>query len=303
MLASLRAYNPKVEIAIANSIWAHRELKVSPEFLERNREHFGSEVATVDFGDTGAVDTINEWVATNTKGKIDQIIESIGPLDVMYLINAIYFNGRWLDIFDEEETRERTVHLADGMRKQHPMMSRSGRYPYLQGAGFQSVKLPYTRHDIGMYVFLPDRDSSLDQFLVDLTADSWESWMSGFSGGGGEIVLPRFSLEYESLLNSPLTGLGMGVAFDPNRAEFPGITPTPVYISRVIHKAVVEVTEEGTEAAAVTVVVETLLGGVEEGGAKFTFVVDRPFFFAIRDDATGTVLFMGAVYDPQLVSN
>lgn len=127
--------------------------------------------------------------------------------------------------------------------------------------------------------------------------------MSSITTGTGEVVLPRFKLEYESLLNDTLIRLRMGPAFDSYFADFSGISPSRLYISRVIHKAVVEVSEEGTEAAAVTVVVAVPVSDFAVNAEPFSFVVDRPFFFAIRDDATGTVLFMGAVYDPQVLAD
>lgn len=295
LLRSLGGLNPEVELNIANSLWTRQGVEFRPDFLERNREHFGAEIASLDFNDPKAKQTINQWVDTNTKGKIDKIIEQIEPNDVMFLINAIYFNGTWLFPFDKEKTTERVFHLPDGTQKQHPMMSQPGKYLYLKGENFQAVKLPYRKPQIGMYVFLPDPDSSLEEFLSGLNAQDWETWMSQFKEGGGDIVLPRFKLEYESKLNDALKALGMGIAFGGS-ADFSAMSPGPgLYIDRVKHKAVVDVNEEGTEAAAVTMVVMAVSAPI----FSFDFVVDRPFFFVIRDENTGTVLFMGAVFKPE----
>ena len=209
------------------------------------------------------------------------------------MINAIYFNGTWLIPFSEENTTERTFHLADGSDKQLPMMSRSGKFQYLRGEGFQALKLPYQKPQVGMYLFLPDPDSDLNEFLETLAAGNWETWLSQFEEGQGEVVLPRFKLEYKATLNDALTALGMGVAFGGG-ANFSEMAPGDLFIDRVVHKAVVEVNEVGTEAAAVTAV----MMAESMAAFKFDFVVDRPFFFALRDDRTGTVLFMGAVYEP-----
>ena len=295
LFRSLGGLNPEVELNIANSLWVRQGVEFRPDFLERNREHFGAEIASLDFNDPEARQTINQWVDTNTNGKIKKIIEQIERNDVMFLINTIYFNGTWLFPFDKEKTTERVFHLPDGTQKQHPMMSQAGKFLYLKGENFQAVRLPYRKPQIGMYVFLPDPDSSLEGFLSGLNAQGWETWMSQFEEGGGDIVLPRFKLEYESKLNDALTALGMGIAFGGS-ADFSAMSPAPgLYIDRVKHKAVVEVNEEGTEAAAATMVVMN----VSAPGLTFDFVVDRPFFFAIRDENTGTMLFMGAVFKPE----
>ena len=294
LLRSLDALNPDVEINIANSLWAREGMKFESEFLERNREYFGAEIDSLNFADPKSADTINRWVDTNTNGKIDKIIGKISPSTVLILINAIYFNGTWLIPFDKERTVDGVFHLAGGTEKQHPMMSQSWRYSYFKGEKCQAVKLPYQNTRVGMYVFLPDAESDLEEFLNQLDAESWESWMAQFRDGQGNIEIPRFKLEYESKLNDALKDLGMGVAFGSS-ADFSAMAPGGLRIDEVAHKAVVDVNEEGTEAAAATVVVmaESALG------LTFDFVADRPFFFAIRDDETGAVLFMGAVFEPE----
>ena len=296
LLANLDGLNPQIEVNISNSLWARRGVEFRADFLERNQVHFGAEVTSLDFNDPNAKDVINDWVERSTKGKIDSIVDRIDPLDVLFLINAIYFNGQWWPSpFDKTKTKEQEFYLADGTTNSHPMMSRSGKFDYLKGETFRAVKLPYTNRQVGMYVFLPNPDSSLDEFLERLTVGKWQSWMRQFSKAQGPIVLPRFKLEYESELNGALVSRGMGPAFDPSQADFSGMhIGGGLSIDRVMHKAVVEVNEEGTEAAAVTAVEieKSLL-------LQFEFVVDRPFFFAIRDDETGAILFMGAVYEPE----
>jgi serpin B len=145
-----------------------------------------------------------------------------------------------------------------------------------------------------MYVFLPDRGSDLGEFLTSLTAENWETWISKFEEGHGDIVLPRFRLEYGANLKNALTALGMGIAFS-NGADFSGMAPGDLFIDSVLHKAVVEVNELGTEAAA-----STAVGIAGSASAfEFDFVADRPFFFAIREDRTEKQLFMGVVYNPE----
>ncbi len=209
------------------------------------------------------------------------------------LINAIYFKGSWQEEFDKSETRDGIFHLPDGSEKQSPMMFRMGTYPYFRGENFEAAILPYGDgdEDVSMYIFLPSRDSNLKEFLSKLNAKNWASWRSQFHevGNNSMMILPRFKVEYEVKLNDTLKALGMDIAFGGG-ADFSGMGPS-LFISEVRHKTFVEVNEEGTEAAAATVVV-----GVES--APPSFLVDRPFFFAIYDDRTKTILFLGIVVEP-----
>ena len=282
---------PKVEIAIANSIWNRQGIAFNSDFLNQNRQFFGAEIASLDFSSPQAVPIINEWVGTNTNGKIEKIIQTIDPEIVMILINAIYFKGSWQEEFDKSKTREGVFHLSDGSEKQVPMMRREGGYPYLRSEKFEAANLPYGDGEVSMYIFLPNRDSNLDEFLDILNAEHWSNWLSQFSTARNIImILPRFKLEYEAELNDTLKAMGMAIAFGKT-ADFSGIG-RDLFISQVRHKAVVEVNEKGTEAAAAT----SVKVGVKS--ISPTFRVDRPFFFAIYDSTTETILFMGIVREP-----
>ena len=169
------------------------------------------------------------------------------------------------------------------------MMRREGESPYFRGENFEATSLPYGDGRVSMYIFLPNRDSNLNKFLRNLNAENWEDWIAQFQNRRHEIMLPRFKLEYEVRLNDTLEALGMGIAFGGG-ADFSGMGPS-LFISEVRHKTFVEVNEEGTEAAAVTAVV-----GVKSLPPSFR--VDRPFFFAIYDAETETILFMGTVTEP-----
>ena len=286
---SLENPDPKVEISIANSIWSRQGVEFKADFLERNREFFGAEIASIDFSSPQATATINEWVDINTNGKIEKIVDRINPQTLLFLINAIYFKGNWQDQFDNSMTRTGTFHLPNGSEKRVQMMRREGEYPYLRGERFEATSLPYGDGRLSMYIFLPNRNSNLNKFLRDLNAENWEGWISQFQDRRHEMVLPRFKLEYEVRLNDTLESLGMGIAFGGG-ADFSGMGPS-LFISEVRHKTFVEVNEEGTEAAAVTAVV-----GVKSLPPAFR--VDRPFFFAIYDTETETILFMGTVTEP-----
>lgn len=295
---SLQSADPKVELTIANSLWARQGISFKKQFLETNRQYFGAQVSVLDFGDPTALQTINRWVEGNTRGKITKIVDSIPASTVMFLINAIYFNGKWQKPFDKSLTQEKPFHLANGEQKRVPMMAQTGKFPYLKGEGFQMVSLPYGAGRLSMVVVLPDEGISLNEWLKSLDAKSWKEWTPKLVTTDGELQLPRFKTEYDKTLNDALKSLGMAVAFDPHRADFTGMRDErDLFLEKVHHKAVVEVNEEGTEAAAVTSV-QVGITSVQQPRPPFKMIVDRPFFFAIRDTRTGMVLFMGAVVEP-----
>ncbi len=289
--------DPSVEFLLANSIWLREGFPAEASFLETNREYFDAQVAALDFDAPSAVPTINGWVSDQTNGRIDTIVEP--PIDastVMFLINAIYFNGSWTARFDPDLTRDGTFRLAAGGEKRVRMMSHSEPIELRQyGDGqLQAIDLTYGGKAYSMTILLPRQASGTMDLVASLDADRWEAIVSGLGGSEAMVVMPKFRLEYELELQDALTALGMGVAFDPNRADFSNIFAGPpnLFISRVKHKTFVDVNEEGTEAAAVT--------GVEVGvtSAPSTIVIDRPFVFAIREKFSGTILFIGLVMDP-----
>ena len=296
---ALESADAKVQLNIANSLWAKKGVTFNVDFIQRNKQFYDAQVTTLDFGDPSAPATINSWVADKTKGKIDKIVDNVDPQSILFLINAIYFKGTWTIEFDKAKTKEETFTMGSGQQKRHPMMHQSGTYDYCEGKSFQAVSLPYGGGRASMYIFLPAQGTSLEQFQKELTAANWDAWMKQFAKTKGEIAVPRFKVDYEIGLNDALKALGMGVAFDPGRADFSGIVQTSenAFISRVKHKTFAEVNEEGTEAAAVTSV-EISVTSVGRPPKTFRMIVDRPFFCAIRDNKTGTVLFLGSITDP-----
>lgn len=299
--ATLRSLleNPdqQVQLSIANSLWARQNVPFKPDFLERNRQFYNAKVTELDFRDPTAPDTINAWVEQNTQGKIDQIIDELQPDDVLVLINAIYFKGDWTKQFDKAATADKPFNLLNGGQKQHPIMSQTGEYRYYETDQFQAVSLPYGKRRVSMYVFLPKKNSSLADFQKQLTADNWQQWMDQFRRRPGSIELPRFKLEYDIELNQALSALGMDVAFS-RQANFTALSSVPTQIDQVKHKTFVEVNEEGTEAAAATSI-GIRATSIELPVEPFQLKVDRPFFCAIRDDQTGTILFMGSIVEPK----
>ena len=294
---SLETADPDVQLLITNSLWAKQGVSFKSDFIQTNQQFYQAQVTELDFASPEASNTINSWVKEKTRGKIEQIVEELQPDEVLFLINAIYFKGNWSEQFDKDNTTERPFYLTDGTTKQHPMMSQLGKYQYLENDSFQAISLPYGKGRLSFYVFLPRENTNLEAFQQQLTVENWQQWMNQFQMRDGEIQLPRFQFDYEIQLNDALKALGMEAAFDANQADFANMTPAQVTIDEVKHKTFVEVNEEGTEAAAVTSVGITLTSAVISQ-SPFQMIVDRPFFCAIRDNQTGTLLFMGSVVEP-----
>jgi serpin B len=296
---ALRPTHPKVELAVANSLWAANGVPFKQEFLQRNQQFYGAELRNLVFTDPDACSRINGWVNEATRGRIPFLVQpgDLTPDLILILLNAVYFKGEWKDRFDRAQTREGQFTLADGERKAVPMMSRSGDFSYLQERHFQAVSLPYAGDELSMLLFLPEAGSSPATFAASLTPEKWERWTARFSTSRGELAMPRFKLEYEAELKPPLSELGMGIAFT-DRADFSALCDRirgPVYLDKVRHKTFLEVNEEGTEAAAATSVHVVARG---RSASPFRMVLDRPFCCAIHDNRTGALLFLGAIFDP-----
>jgi serine protease inhibitor len=297
LIESLEGADMQVSLAIGNSVWMEEgfEPRVYPAFIERLGTYYDGEMFTRDFGAPETIDDISE----KTNEKIDKVISEVSPEIVMFLINAIYFKGDWVTEFDEAETREGDFFLPDGEVVRPEMMSTSGEFSYYSGEGLKIARLPYGRDKIAMYVFLPDEDGSLESLLEGLNRTTFDDYIGRLSSVDElKVKLPKFKLEYGTKrLNDALIRLGMGVAFDPNAANFSGIAPIDqgnLYIDFVDHKAFIEVNERGTEVAAATVVGV----GLTSTPMESTFYADRPFFYVIRDDRSGSILFMGSLVNP-----
>ena len=283
---SIRHADPSAQLKIANSIWTAGPSSLKPAFVHRCKQFYDAPAARAK----SAAD-INTWVSKATEGKIPSIVERLGG-DDLFLVDAVYFKGTWAHQFDRHMTRDAAFLLSDGGQITVPMMKQSTIFAYLGTKEFQAVRLPYRSGRLALYVFLPAEGSDLKEFLGSLNSARWNAWMGQFKPRSGSVELPRFKAEYDTMLNDPLTALGMGIAFGRG-ADFSGIDPG-LFIDYVRHRTFVDVNEEGTDAAGATVVAMTK--GVRPGA--FRMVVNRPFFCAIRDSGTGAILFMGAIEKP-----
>ena len=299
--ALLDSKDTNLILTTANALWYRQGVTVKPGFIEANQKFFSSTVKALDFANVPAAEAeINQWASDQTHGRITGIAN--GMIDPLYtdlvLANAIYFKGKWLDPFDKKLTKERPFHPTSGAAKNLPMMEMSNKFTYGKGNGYQAVRLPYVSRALAMYVFLPDPGSSPAKLLQNMNGDSWQNitmpTAPGFNYLPGLVVLPKFKLENSFKLNHALETLGMKTAFNQSKADFSGMFSDQHFISKVRQKTFVEVSEEGTEAAAVTIVRETY-GAVETPPKPFEMIVDRPFLFAIMDARSEMILFMGVV--------
>ena len=300
IIETFTTLDPKVKLQIANSIWYKNNFTVQQPFVLTNQQYFNAEVTKLDFSKPTAVDIINAWVNEKTNKLIPQIIDQIPADAVMYLVNAVYFKGQWRYQFETKNTVQKPFTVSDGTQVQAPAMNQHETLPYFKGSGFEAIELPYNQGNFNMVVLLPDADKKVNDIIPQLSQESWNTWSDQFANLDIQLQLPKFKYEYEEKQMKPiLTGMGMGVAFDSDNADFTRINSDGgLYISRVLHKTFIENNEEGTEAAAVTAVE---VGVTSVGpGQPLHFTVDRPFVYFIQEKSTGTILFIGTVMNPNL---
>ncbi|GBD94795.1 serpin [bacterium BMS3Abin05] len=300
LIELLRQLDPNVIFQLANSIWCKQGYSFEQDFLNKTRTYFQAEVKSLNFSDPKTVDIINQWAKDHTNGKITRILDNIPSDMIMYLINAIYFKGTWTYRFNKDYTKSDLFYLSDGTQDSCKLMNQKGDFEYFSTGRFEAIDLPYGDGAYSMTVFLPREGVDIDSLIAQLTPVAWRQWMAKFSKQSGTILLPKFKIHYDILLNNVLQKLGMEIAFNPQRADFTRMLKIQqqgnVYIGMVKHNTFVRVDEEGTEAAAVTTVG---IGVTSVGPRGFLMVVNRPFLFVIREHASNTILFAGKIVRPQ----
>jgi len=288
----------KVQISVANSLWPQKDHPFLPEYIGLLKQDYGTSVTPLDYaGDTEAARrTINNWVEAKTNHKITDLIKR-GVLDSttrLVLANAIYFKGDWADQFDPKLTTDQPFHLATGKDVTCQLMTRKGNYPYAETPDLQVAELPYAGGDLSMMVLLPRTVGGLTALENEFTEAKLTEWTKALRTREILVSLPRFKLTCEFSLGKTLAAMGMPDAFT-GKADFSGMDGThSLAISEVVHKAYVDVNEEGTEAAAATGVIMRMTAIMRET----VFRADHPFLFVIRDNHTGSILFLGRVMNP-----
>jgi serpin B len=296
MVAALVSHDPKVELSISNAIFYRNTFAVKPDFITTNQNFYQAEVEGLDFTNAAAtLEKVNGWVNTKTKGKIDKIIEEVSDDAVMYLLNAIYFNGEWKYRFDTKNTFESPFTKEDGNTVQVPTMNIENPFNYYSNPSFELLEMPYGSGKYSMLIFLPETGKTTNDLISQLTADNVNDWVSKMTEQKKKVYLPKFEFKFEDSLVDELTALGMTDAFNASSADLSGISEVAkLVISEVKHKSYIKVDERGTEAAAVTgITVE-----VTSVGPDNSFRVDHPFVFAIREKDTNAILFVGKVMNP-----
>lgn len=290
------------ELNVANALWGQKGYGFLATFLELVEKHYGGRLNEVDFvGATEAArQTINAWVEKKTNDKIKNLIAK-GVLDFMtrlVLTNAIYFKGNWAQQFKEDRTKEAPFTLSDGQKVNVPLMNQTTKYGYMETDALQGLELPYVDDELSMIVLLPKEFDGLGELEKSLTLENLSQWQSKLRKREVVVSIPKFKLTCQFSLASVLKAMGIKDAFSRS-ADFSGMNgKRDLFISAVIHKAYVDVNEEGTEAAAATAVVMRLTS-IGPADRPPVFRADHPFLFLIRDNQSGSILFIGRVMNPK----
>jgi serine protease inhibitor len=297
LMTEMVPVDKRVVLDIANSVWVEKRLIVKQPFITELQTWYKAEAREIDVTDPGAVDIVNGWIAEKTHDKIVDMLDYLDPDLAMLLINAVYFNGKWRYQFDKADTQEEPFYVTPSDSKTVSIMHQKENLKYAKTSNSAIVELPYGQGNYTMVVVLPDENVTTNEVADALTPAIWNEWMALLADNTPEIELsmPRFKYKYKRLLNNDLIDLGMGIAFTPD-ADFSNISDQSLMISRVVHQTFIETNEEGTEAAAATVV------EIVNTSMPITIQVniDHPFLYFIRETSTGTVIFEGRVSDPSI---
>jgi serpin B len=298
--------NGLYQLSIANRLWGQQGYHFLEGFLKTLRDDYQADFQQLDFQTQPeqARQTINDWVEQATQGKIKDLIPQglLNEMTKLVLTNAVYFKGKWQQPFKPDATKPAPFFLSAGKQADVPLMyqkqrCRFGKFDLAGQAGLQVLELPYQGDELSMVVLLPNQKDGLSALEKQLSMDNLKQWTTKLAQPEVKIWLPKFKLNAEFQLRDVLTDLGMPSAFLPDRADFSGMNGQhDLYISAVVHKAYVDVNEEGTEAAAATGVVSRAMAMPAN---PTEFRADHPFLFLIRDKKTGCILFMGRVTDPR----
>jgi serpin B len=298
-----RGENPGYRLSVANRLWGQQGFHFLPDFLALTRDYYGAELAQVDFINhtEDARTTINEWVEKQTESRIKDLVPQgvLSPLTRLVLTNAVYFKGTWSRPFVKALTKEDDFHVSSDKTTRVPMMYRSDDLRLGNEDGLKALELPYGNGDLAALFLLPDKVDGLAALERSLDDVSLKRWLGSLRKQKVNVFLPRFTFSSAFSLSTILSELGMPAAFDPDRADFSGMsTQDRVFISAVLHKAFVDVNEEGTEAAAATGVAVGIKSAISPH-EPIVFRADRPFLFLIVDNRSKSILFIGRVVNPR----
>lgn len=283
---------------IANALWGQESYHFEENFLDVLARDYGAGMYRLDFRESpdSSRRTINDWVENRTENKIEKLLPpgSINPATRLVLTNAIYFNASWKNPFREEDTQKENFTVLDGSQVEVSMMSQTSHFRFFNGDGYRAVELPYQEEQASMLVILPSK-GRLEEIEKSMSTGLVENIVKNLERESVRLKMPRFEFKFKASLSKTLSEMGMPAAFDPERADFSGMTgDRSLWIDKVFHKAFVSVDEKGTEAAAATAVVMPTSAPIK----TVKMNIDHPFMFLIRDDETETILFAGRVTNP-----
>ena len=290
------------ELRVANALWGQEGYEIVSDFIRVVSAQYGGECKQVDFvrATEAARKTINTWVEKKTENKIKDLIKPgvLNRMTRLVLTNAIYFKGNWARQFKKAGTRPGPFTLADGKKTDVPMMNQTEHFKYMETESFQALELPYVDNELSMIILLPKRTDGLGDIEKTLTAENFPKWLKKLHKRKVIVSVPKFKMTSQFSLASVLKSMGLTDAFVPDVADFSGMNgKRDLFISAVIHKAYVDVNEEGTEAAAATGVVIGVTSVMPDRPAVFR--ADHPFLFLIRDNISGGILFIGRMMEPK----
>lgn len=299
LVSQLLVIDPKVQLALANAIFYRNGFSVKPPFLATMSNDYKATVKGLDFAAPSSLTTINKWASDNTNGRIPEVLSEISEYAVMFIMNALYFNGDWSYQFDKSLTDELPFHPDGGTTTDVTTMKGEVGSKVAWGNDFRAIEMPYGQTNFTMVVIVPDE--TLSALYPSFTYQVWDKLTSDLDAhpefGKTIVTMPKFKFSYEKYLNDQLMSMGMIDAFSDFRADLSGISDNQIYVDFVKQNTFVEVDEEGTEAAAVTTIGINLTSVGDPQPNQF--IIDKSFIFAIRERTTNTLLFIGQVINPK----
>jgi serpin B len=290
---ALLSVDQRIAISIANSVWIENNFVVKKPFIDILTSYYNAGLKQFDILDQTVPGTINNWISDKTNGLIKNMIDVVPSNTVMLLINAIYFKGKWTSEFDKAKTENASFYKPGGTASV-PMMNQEASFKAYKGDGFLLGEFPYGQGNFAMDIILPDGNDGISGLLPSVTGTNFATWLSQMNEQKVDLSVPRFKYGYKLDLEDILSDMGMGIAFTDG-ADLSNISDIALLISKVLHQSFIETNEEGTEAAAVTVVV---VGTTSVGPSALVFNANHPFLYIIRETTTNSILFMGKVADP-----
>jgi serpin B len=296
----------KIKLNIANGLWAQKDFKFLDLYFNIVKSNYYSELKNIDF--TDAIETekarkeINSWVEQKTNDKIKDLLsqDDLNSLTRLVLVNAIYFYGEWANSFEKQATIPKEFSQVDGTQINVPFMNQQERFNYYEDSKIKALEIPYQDNKASMVIFLPNTNNGIAEFEKSFDYKYYQDIIGSFRTNSVRLSLPKFQNTYKINLGITLSQMGMPLAFSPSGADFSGMTgKRDLCISEVIHQAFINVDEKGTEAAAATAVVIKMTAIRPSSDIK-VFNANHPFIFCIKDNVTGTILFMGKIMNPKV---